>query len=71
MVFDLTDILPALPEMLLASLALALVLVAAFGGEGAKNSQRVTRISLGGILVRQMMKQPLVACTGQIVLPII
>ena len=36
MVFVITDILPAIPEMLLASLALILVLVAAFGGEGAK-----------------------------------
>ena len=49
MVFHLNDILPALPEMLLAALALVLVLFAAFGGEGAKNTQRVTRISLCGI----------------------
>ena len=32
MIFDLADILPALPEMVLATLALALVLVAAYGG---------------------------------------
>ena len=51
MVFNLIDILPALPELLLASLALVLVLVAAFGGEGTKNTRRVTRISLGGILL--------------------
>ena len=51
MVFNLIDILPALPELLLAALALVLVLVAAFGGEGARNTRRVTRISLSGILL--------------------
>jgi NADH-quinone oxidoreductase subunit N len=51
MVFDLTDILPALPEMLLVTLALVLVLVAAYGGEGASNARRVTRIALGGIVL--------------------
>ena len=51
MVFDLTDILPALPEMFLAALALVLVLVTAFGGEGARNARRVTHISLGGVLL--------------------
>ena len=51
MEFNLNDILPALPELLLAALALVLVLVAAFGGEGARNARRVTRISLGGILL--------------------
>jgi len=51
MVFNLTDILPALPEMLLAALALFLVIVAAFGGEGPTNAGRVTRISLFGILL--------------------
>jgi len=51
MVFDLTDILPALPEMILATLALVLVLVAAYGGETARNAQRVTRIALGGIVL--------------------
>ena len=51
MVFDLTDILPALPEMILATLALVLVLVAAYGGESARNAQRVTRIALGGIVL--------------------
>ena len=51
MVFNLTDILPALPEILLAAFALVLVLVTAFGGEGARNARRVTRISLGGILL--------------------
>ena len=51
MVFNIFDILPALPELLLAAFALVLVLVAAFGGEGARNTRRVTRISLGGILL--------------------
>ncbi len=51
MVFQLTDILPALPEMLMAALALFLVLFAAFGGEGPKNANRVTRIALGGIVL--------------------
>ncbi|MDC1383067.1 NADH-quinone oxidoreductase subunit NuoN [Candidatus Puniceispirillum sp.] len=51
MVFNLNDILPALPEILLAAFALVLVLVTAFGGEGARNARRVTRISLGGILL--------------------
>ena len=51
MMFDLVDILPALPEMLLAGLALVLVLVAAFGGEGATNARRVTMIALAGIVL--------------------
>jgi len=51
MIFDLADILPALPEMILATLALVLVLVAAYGGEGAENAKRVTRIALGGIVL--------------------
>jgi NADH-quinone oxidoreductase subunit N len=55
MIFDLADILPALPEMILATLALVLVLVAAYGGEGAKNARRVTRIALGGIVLALML----------------
>ena len=51
MMFDLVDILPALPEILLAGLALVLVLVAAFGGEGAANARRVTMIALAGIVL--------------------
>jgi len=47
--FNLVDILPALPEILLSGLALVLVLVAAYGGEGADNARRVTVIALGGI----------------------
>ena len=49
MMFNLVDILPALPEILLSGLALVLVLVAAYGGEGADNARRVTVIALGGI----------------------
>ena len=49
--FNLIDILPALPELLLVAFALVMVLVAAFGGEGAMNTRRVTRISLSGILL--------------------
>jgi len=44
--FNLVDILPALPEILLSGLALVLVLVAAYGGD---NARRVTVIALGGI----------------------
>lgn len=55
MIFDLADILPALPEMILATLALVLVLVAAYGGEGADNAKRVTRIALGGIVLALML----------------
>ena len=46
MVFNLIDILPALPELLLAALALVLVLVAAFGGEGQKYSARHSHLAL-------------------------
>ena len=51
MAFQMTDIIPALPEIFLAGLALVLVLVAAFGGEGAGNARRVTRLSLVGIAI--------------------
>ncbi len=51
MAFQLTDIIPALPEIFLSGLALLLVLVAAFGGEGIVNARRVTRLSLVGIAV--------------------
>ena len=36
--FELADILPALPEIILSAVALVLVLVAAYGGGGAANS---------------------------------
>ena len=55
MVFYLADILPALPEMMLASLALVLVLVAAYGGEETQNAQRVSRIALGSIALALML----------------
>ena len=48
-VFSLADIMPALPEIILSGVALLLVLVAAYGGESAKNARRVTRLALGGI----------------------
>ena len=50
-VFSLADIMPALPEIILSGVALLLVLVAAYGGESAKNARRVTRLALGGILL--------------------
>ena len=51
MAFQMTDIIPALPEIFLSGLALVLVLVAAFGGEGAGNARRVTRLALIGIAI--------------------
>jgi NADH-quinone oxidoreductase subunit N len=49
MVFELVDALPALPELIMALVALGLVLVAAFGGEGAANARRVAHITMFGI----------------------
>ena len=49
MIFDVADILPALPEIILVIFALGLVLVAAFGGEGASNARRVSHLTLVGI----------------------
>jgi NADH-quinone oxidoreductase subunit N len=49
MAFELVDILPALPELILALVGLGLVLVAAFGGEGAANARRVAHITMFGI----------------------
>ena len=49
MAFDLADILPALPEIILSAVALMLVLVAAFGGDGAANARRVAHLTLVGI----------------------
>jgi hypothetical protein len=48
--FSMADILPALPEIFLSGMALVLVLVAAFGGEGAQNARRVTQIAMGSIV---------------------
>lgn len=53
--FEINDILPALPEMLLASVALLLVLVAACGGDGAENAKRVCSIALGAIVIAAIM----------------
>jgi len=55
MAFDVTDILPALPEIFLSAVALLLVLVAAFGGEEHVNARRVTRLTLAGIAVAMIM----------------
>ena len=53
--FMMTDILPALPEVFLAGVALVLVLVAAYGGEGARNARRVTQLALAAIIVGLLM----------------
>mgnify|MGYP003968630965 CR=1 FL=1 len=53
--FEINDILPALPEMLLACVALLLVLVAAYGGEGAANAKRVCSIALVAIVIAAVM----------------
>ena len=55
MAFNMMDIMPALPEIFLAGVALFLVLVAAYGGEGAKNARRVTNFALAGIAVALVM----------------
>ena len=41
--FQMADIMAAVPEIFLAGVGLVLVLVAAYGGEGARNARRVTR----------------------------
>ena len=51
MVFEMADMLPALPEIILASFALMLVLVAAYGGDGAANARRVAHLTLLGIVL--------------------
>ena len=51
MVFELADMLPALPEIILVSFALMLVLVAAYGGDGAANARRVAHLTLLGIVL--------------------
>ncbi len=53
--FSMVDMLPALPEIFLAAVALALVLVAAYGGESARNARRVTRLAMAGIAVSMIM----------------
>ncbi|MEC9141535.1 MAG: NADH-quinone oxidoreductase subunit N, partial [Pseudomonadota bacterium] len=49
--FQMADIMAAVPEIFLAGVGLVLVLVAAYGGEGARNARRVTQIAMAGILV--------------------
>ena len=49
--FEINDILPALPEMLLACVALLLVLVAAYGGDSAANAKRVCSMAMGAIVI--------------------
>ena len=51
MAFELADILPALPEIILSAVALLLVLVAAYGGDGAANARRVAHLTLAGIVL--------------------
>ncbi len=51
MAFELVDILPALPEIILSAVALVLVLVTAFGGDGAANARRVAHLTLLGIVL--------------------
>ncbi|MEX0502347.1 NADH-quinone oxidoreductase subunit NuoN [Alphaproteobacteria bacterium LSUCC0719] len=53
--FQMADIMPALPEIFLAGVSLLLVLVAAFGGETARNARRVTRMAMGGILITLLL----------------
>ena len=53
--FEINDILPALPEMLLACVALLLVLVAAYGGDSAANAKRVCSIAMGAIVIAAAM----------------
>jgi NADH:ubiquinone oxidoreductase subunit 2 (chain N) len=51
MAFELVDIQPALPEIILSAVALVLVLVTAFGGDGAANARRVAHLTLLGIVL--------------------
>ncbi|MGB1863912.1 MAG: NADH-quinone oxidoreductase subunit NuoN [Candidatus Puniceispirillum sp.] len=53
--FEINDILPALPEMLLACVALLLVLVAAYGGDSATNAKRVCSMAMGAIVIAAAM----------------
>ena len=52
--FELADILPALPEIILSAVALVLVLVAAYGGDGAANARRVAHLTLAGIVLASL-----------------
>ena len=53
--FEINDILPALPEILLACVALLLVLVAAYGGDSAANAKRVCSMAMGAIVIAAAM----------------
>ncbi|MEC8765831.1 MAG: proton-conducting transporter membrane subunit, partial [Pseudomonadota bacterium] len=54
-VFQMADIMPALPEIFLAAVALVLVLVAAYGGETAVNARRVTQLAMAGIVIALLL----------------
>ena len=54
-VFQMADIMPALPEIFLATVGLVLVLVAAYGGETPANARRVTRLAMGGIAITLLL----------------
>ena len=54
-VFQMADIMPALPEIFLAMVGLVLVLVAAYGGETPVNARRVTRLAMGGIAITLLL----------------
>ena len=54
-VFQIADIMPALPEIFLAAVALFLVLVAAYGGETAANARRVTQLAMAGIAIALLL----------------
>ena len=54
-VFQMADIMPALPEIFLAAVALVLVLVAAYGGETAANARRVTQLAMAGIVIALLL----------------
>ena len=54
-VFQMADIMPALPEIFLAAVALVLVLVAAYGGETAANARRVTQLAMAGIAIALLL----------------
>ena len=51
MAFELADVLPALPEIILSAVALLLVLVAAYGDDCAANARRVAHLTLAGIFL--------------------
>ena len=54
-VFQMADIMPALPEIFLATVGLGLVLVAAYGGATVANARRVTQLAMGGIVITLLL----------------